>query len=51
MASSLPAFACFLGVWQGPENMGINNESDFEVPARNMSQSLIPARRRAGLEG
>jgi hypothetical protein len=26
----LPAFACFLGVWQGPETMAINIESDSE---------------------
>src|SRR5271165_1830269 len=29
--SSSPAFACSLGVWQGPENMGINIESDSQV--------------------
>src|SRR6202040_4397055 len=33
--SSLPAFACFLGVWQGPETMAINIESDSEERARH----------------
>src|ERR1700726_2854709 len=40
--SSLPAFACFLGVWQGPETMAINIESDFEEdPERYMGTPKI----------
>src|ERR1700738_3952603 len=35
---SLPAFACFLGVWQGPETMAINIESDSEEARRAVSK-------------
>jgi transposase len=39
--SSLPAFVYFLGVSQGPENMGINNESDSEVVLTKNGQGAI----------